>query len=57
MQLYTFEQAGTIHNTWYNKVYSCVSLLLYIILYYITFWQWYIALYYTSQVIQHFPFI
>lgn len=23
MQLYTFEQAGIIHNTWYNKVYSC----------------------------------
>ncbi len=24
MQLYTFEQAGIIHNAWYNKVYSCV---------------------------------
>ena len=30
---------------------SLISLLLYIILYYITFRQWYIALYYTYQVI------
>ncbi len=28
MQLYTFEQAGIIHNAWYNKVYSCENIFL-----------------------------
>ena len=45
MQLYTFEQAGIIHNTWYNKVYSCV--FLYVVYYFFHF-------YFDSRAIQSF---